>query len=76
MKLWLILQEVNNKYDTYYSAVVACETMEEAKNMFPGEEDHQYLNQWCEPEFVQVEYLGEAREGSEAGVICASFSAG
>lgn len=36
MKLWLISQSVNNDYDTYDSAVVACETEEEAKHSHPS----------------------------------------
>ncbi len=31
---------------------------------------------WCTMENVEVEYIGEAKEGSEAGVICSSFNAG
>jgi hypothetical protein len=31
---------------------------------------------WCDPENVKAEYIGEAKLGTEAGVICASFNAG
>lgn len=31
---------------------------------------------WTSPENVKVEYIGEAKEGTEAGVILASFNAG
>lgn len=31
---------------------------------------------WAPWDEVEVEYLGEAREGMEAGVVCASFNAG
>ena len=37
MKLWLISQSENNGYDTYDSAVVAAETEEEARVMYPGD---------------------------------------
>ena len=30
----------------------------------------------CKPSQVDVEYIGEAAEGTEAGVICASFNTG
>lgn len=36
MKLWRILQSVNNNWDTYDSAVVAAETEEEARLIYPG----------------------------------------
>ena len=35
MKLWLISQDVNSGYDTYDSAVVAAETEEEARGIYP-----------------------------------------
>jgi hypothetical protein len=31
---------------------------------------------WAHPDKVDIEYIGEATEGTEAGVICASFNAG
>jgi len=31
---------------------------------------------WAKKEFVNVEYVGEAKEGSKKGVVCASFHAG
>ena len=31
---------------------------------------------WAHPKHVQVEYIGEAKEGTEKGVILASFNAG
>lgn len=35
MKLWRISQNVNNRWDTYDSAVVAAETEEEARCTYP-----------------------------------------
>lgn len=32
--------------------------------------------EWTAPHFVDVEYLGEAKEGSVRSVVCASFNAG
>lgn len=31
---------------------------------------------WADPQLVSVEHIGEAKDGTEAGVICASFHAG
>jgi hypothetical protein len=39
MKLWLISQNVNDDWDTYDSAVVAAETEEEARNIYPDKWD-------------------------------------
>ena len=39
MKLWLISQDVNNRWDTYDSAVVAAETEDEARNIYPDKWD-------------------------------------
>lgn len=81
MKLWLISQNKNNDYDTYSDAVVAADTKEEARMTHPigepwdGKADSNYSS-WCAAEFVSVEYLGEAKDGTEKGVICASFHAG
>ena len=43
MKLWLISQNENNNWDTYDSAVVAAETEDEARNIYPdnwSDRDH------------------------------------
>ena len=31
---------------------------------------------WCEPEDVQVQYIGEASESTKLGVVLSSFKAG
>lgn len=81
MKLWLIAQDQNNGYDTYDSAVVAAETEEQARQTNPqgtGPIDWgAHIWDWCDsPDQVIVKLLGEAAQGVEAGVICASFNAG
>lgn len=81
MNLYLIVQSVNNDWDTYDSAVVAAVDEEQARNTHPSgdyEKDWEDTNAtWAySPEQVSVRYLGPAMEGSEAGVICASFNAG
>jgi len=36
----------------------------------------QKLYDWTHPDNVKVQYIGEAREGTEKGIIVASFNAG
>ena len=78
MKLWLISQTINCGCDTYDSAVVAAETEEAARRMSPdGVIDPDIVTvRWASLMDIHVEYLGEAREGHPAGVVCASFNAG
>lgn len=87
MKLWLIWQNKNNEYDTYDSAVVAAETEQAARMMHPGRFSSENYDKpwdgkgydysgWVDAEDVNVEYLGEAKEGQLADVICSSFNAG
>ena len=80
MKLWLISQDKNNGYDTYDSAVVAADTDTEAKMMHPFNGEDIKPEPWSdwvgEPEQVACEYIGEAKDGTQKGVICASFNAG
>jgi len=47
MKLFLITQSANNDYDTYDSAVVACETEEDAQYTHPD-----YHFKWVDGEWV------------------------
>ncbi len=74
MKLWLISQNHNMDYDTYDSAVIACETEQEAKSWPVG--DTGTFGSWALPEFVSVKYIGEAAPGTERGEICSSYNAG
>lgn len=82
MKLWKISQTKNKKYDTFDSAVVAAETKAEAKHMHPRTEADGGLDVpdptwgWAPPYAIAVEYIGEAKDGTQKGVICASFNAG
>lgn len=73
MNLYKISQTVNRGYDTYDSAVVAAETEEAARNTRP----YDYGTPgWAKPEYVRVELIGLAVEGTTAGVIVASSNAG
>ena len=83
MKLWLISQSQNNRYDTYDSAVVFANSEREAQLTLPDkhatwdEVACDVYGVWAmAPEYVSVCYLGEAADGTAAGVICASFNAG
>lgn len=91
MKLYLLSQRDNNNYDTYDSAVVAAPTPEEAIMIHPSSsarvENGRFVagtGQWTRderswaygPGSVESEYIGEAKEGTEAGAILASFNAG
>ena len=86
MKLWLLRQDVNTKYDTYDSAVVAAETLEEARLIHPeGPQKPFYdpayelsrrLKAWAPRSKVKVTLIGTAIDGTPTGVILASYNAG
>jgi hypothetical protein len=72
MKIWKITApEKFVTYDTYDSAIVAAETEEDARSTSPSGPP-----EWPTVDRVTVEYLGEAKPGTERGVILASFNAG
>ena len=71
-KLWKLSQDVNCGYAVYYGAIVVADTEEEARNVSIGSETY-----WCKPEFVKVEYLGEAKESLVKGeIILTDFNEG
>lgn len=83
MKLFLIWQDVNDDWDTHDSAVVVAPDEETARNMDPAnglpvDWNCDWISRrWVSnPDDVQVDYLGEAADGLESCVICASFNAG
>ena len=82
LKIYLISQIKNNGYDTYDSAVVIAENEEGAKKIHPGghkevvERKIDSWDGWANLKDIEVEYIGEAKEGSEKGVVVASFNAG
>jgi hypothetical protein len=85
LSLYLISQNVNNDWDTYDSAVVAARDEDDAKHISPDPyaDDDWYEREgrskfldWCHPEDVKVEYIGEASPDIARGVVCASFNAG
>jgi len=85
MKLFKLSQTENSGWDTFDSLIVTAETEEDARNIHPQEywddpseiEWGEPYGTWCSsPDSVEVEYLGEAKEGTERGIILASFNAG
>jgi hypothetical protein len=76
MNIYLISQYENTGYSTYDTAVVIAESEEAARLTHPSGEEEWIDESWSDPEDVEVELLGEAIEGSRAGVVCASFHAG
>lgn len=78
MKLYRISQTENSEYDTYDAAVVVAATEEQARATLPdgGPFYCRREDVWADAKFVTVEYLGEAKDGLEAGVVVASYHAG
>jgi hypothetical protein len=78
MNLYLLSQDANNDYDTYDSVVVAAESEEEALEIRPEEKPPSWgvSDSWVSKEFIKITKIGVATEGTESGVICASFNAG
>lgn len=80
MNLYRLDQDDVRGYDTYDSMVVAAETEEEARQIHP------YANGWDNsfgssvwarrPDLVNVQLIGVAAPGIEAGIVLSSFNAG
>ena len=84
MKLFKIYQDINTGYDTFRSAVVVANSVEEAQNIHPGGGSGSFdmYEDWVSrPDLVEVLYLGEVypyldKDIYPDAVICASFNAG
>jgi len=87
MYLYRLSQNIARGYDTYDSCVVAAQSEDEARIIHPSDyTDNGDLDRDCFPRYsdtwasrpsdVCVELIGTATDGTEAGVICASFNAG
>jgi len=79
MNLYLVSRKGACDYDQYSDAVVAAKTKKEAQLTHPS--GRKGVNSWdkaswVRPEDVLVEYIGKAKRGTKAGVVCASFHAG
>jgi hypothetical protein len=80
MNLYLLSTSVNDRPRAFSRAVVAARTEEDARRTHPDGsstvlQQEDYFGTWVSLSKVQVEYLGEARSGTQAGVILASFIA-
>ena len=77
MNLYIISQSTNTGYDTYSDAVVAAESSLTARRINPNGEWEEDYSSWADsPDQVTVELIGTAIEGTEEGIILASFHAG
>jgi hypothetical protein len=85
VKLYLLSQTENRGYDTFDSVVVAAENENDARMTYPGYHsdgkiwdglEKSMFGTWCDACYVDVDYLGKARKGMEAGIVVASFNAG
>ena len=58
-------------YDNYDLMIVIADSEDEARNMHPS-------GQFCtqSSETVEVEFLGNAKKGSQSGIVLKSFNAG
>jgi hypothetical protein len=80
MKLWLVMRTDNYGYDDFDSMVVRAESADAARQIHPRGHFWPWPDTsarcWTEAQHLDVEYLGEATEGAQPGVVCASFNAG
>lgn len=79
MKLWLISQTENEGYDTYDSAIVVAESVEQARAIHPSKYSswNEHYSSWASsPEHVSAVCIGTAQDGIQGPVILASFNAG
>ena len=81
MKLYYIWQNENSGYDTFSDAVVAALSPAKARMTHPSQltqwdGNDSWSGSWCKAKDVEVEFIGNAKRGTKAGVICASFHAG
>lgn len=80
MNLYLIEQEREWGYEYFKSAVVAAPSKKVARLIRPSGEIYPNWPEWDSwvknPSQVKVTYLGQAKPGTEIGVIHDSFRAG
>jgi len=80
MKLYLLEQNQNGRYDTYDSCVVCAENEADAKTIhpsgYPFVEGNPSSSWAINSDSISCEEIGEANENQQRGVIIASFNAG
>ncbi len=80
MKLYLLSANANDRPRAFSRAVVAAESEEDARRTHPDGsstvlEGEDIFGTWVALKYVRVEFLGEAKPGTPAGVILASYIA-
>jgi len=84
MKLFLVSQTENNRYDTYDSFIVAAKTEEKARMTYPNPDEIEGIwdgkapvyGSWCDAEFVEVMEIGTTNKYADGTILCSSFNAG
>jgi len=78
MNLYLITCTASGEWETYEAAVVAAPDQDTAKEIHPsGDKDQWGTGTWAKSsESVRADPIGVASEGTECGVILASYHAG
>lgn len=80
LNLYLISQTETHTHGTYDSAVVAAYNENEAKQIHPTGDNHEFMTKnytWVASDKVIVQLLGKANTDIKANnVICASYNAG
>lgn len=79
MNIYLVSQEINDRYDTWDAIVVAAKSEDAAREVKRFDSEDTYFGGWVklsQKNLLQVELLGVADERVLAGIILASFNAG
>lgn len=81
MKLWKVARTDEWSYDDYDALIVAAVDEASARMTTPDgvpiDADAGLGSSWVNsPDLLTVEYIGDARPGTAAGVVLASFNAG
>ncbi len=75
MKIYLLEQDEVNGWDTFDNCVICAEDEQTAKELSILELSYGWVK-LAQIDKINIEYIGEAKEGSEKGVVCSSFNAG
>lgn len=77
MNLYLLGRPSYGGHDTYSAAVVAAKTKAKARHIHPSGNNLDITSDtWVKHHEVDATFIGRAKRGTKAGVICASFNAG
>lgn len=73
MKLYIVTRTDRVGCDEFDSLVIAAEDEDRAKDF---KADWMSFNYWASREDLEAKYIGEAKEGTEYGLVFSSFNAG